>query len=78
MEHIGLEVHSTEIHIAKHEGEYLMEITRNLRELLFVMHLERELDLQRRIGDKPNMKHAVHVAMSETTLTTGVIKEEGL
>ena len=55
-----------------------MEITRNLRELLFVMHLERELDLQRRIGDKPNMKHAVHVAMSETTLTTGVIKEEGL
>ena len=55
-----------------------MEITRALTELLFTMHLQRELDLQRRLGQTPDMKHAVYVAKEETRLTVETIRAEGL
>ena len=55
-----------------------MKITERLKESLFVMYLDRELEFQRMRGETPNMIHAVNVANSNTKLTVETIKAEGL
>jgi len=53
-----------------------MEITRSLTEKIFVMFLDRELDLQQRIG-KPDLDHAVSTAECCTVSTVLKMKEHG-
>lgn len=55
-----------------------MKVTKSLRERLFVMHLDRELEFQRMKGETPNMIHAVNVANSNTKFTVETIEAEEL
>ena len=55
-----------------------MKITERLKELLFVMHLQRELDLQRMMGKTPDLKKDIETAMKRTIVTIETIKAKGL
>jgi len=71
--YIGLEIHSTKTDSTKHKGDDLMKVTKSLRESLFVMHLQRELDFRQMRGEKPDIKHSVEVAENNTLLTVNNI-----
>lgn len=55
-----------------------MKITDSLKERLFVMLLQREMDFLRRVGEVPDIKHSVTVANGDTIKITQTITEEGL
>lgn len=46
-----------------------MKATKSIKERLFVMHLQRELDFRQMRGEAPDMRHSIRVADTNTTLT---------
>lgn len=46
-----------------------MKATQSIKERLFIMHLQRELDFRQMRGETPDMKHSVCVAENNTLLT---------
>lgn len=76
--YIGLVVHETgETNITKHKGDN-MKITKSLTERLFVMFLQREFDLARRVGEIPSMKQSVTSANYDMIHAIETIKEGGI
>lgn len=55
-----------------------MKATNSLKERLFVMYLNRELEFKRLRGEVPEMKNSVQVADNDMTHTIETIKELGL
>ncbi len=55
-----------------------MKVTDSLEERLFVMYLNRELEIKRLIGEAPDMRRSVEVASRDVNLTVGIliVKEE--
>ena len=45
-----------------------MKVTKSLKERLFVMQLNRELDFRQMRGEAPDMEHSVYVARQNTIL----------